>query len=72
MDPYGGRAYQIDPNLHLTFRQPLPGFGLRSKWEALADFGNLLAQGYVPVGQDSRIVLVPVLRSFRGGVSFQF
>jgi hypothetical protein len=73
MDPYGGRAYQIDPNLHLTFRQPLPGLGLRRKWEALADFGNLLAQGYVPVnGQDSRIVLVPVLRSFRGGVSFQF
>lgn len=73
IDPYGESALQIDPSLHLTFRQPLPGFGLRSRWEALADFGNLLAQGYVPVnGQDSKIVLVPVLRSFRGGVSFQF
>jgi hypothetical protein len=39
----------------------------------LADFGNLLAQGYMPVnGQESRIMLVPVFRSFRGGVSFQF
>ena len=73
MDPFGEAAFQIDPSLHLTFRQPLPGFGLRNRWEALADFGNLLAQGYVAVnGQESRVVLVPVLRSFRGGVSFQF
>jgi hypothetical protein len=39
----------------------------------LADFSNILAQGYVTVnGQDSRMMLVPILRSFRGGVSFQF
>jgi len=73
VDPFGEAAYQLDPNLHVTLRQPLPGFGATGRWEMLADFGNLLAQGYMPVnGQDSRIVLVPVLRSFRGGVSFQF
>jgi hypothetical protein len=71
MDQFGEAAYQMDPNLHLAVRQPLPGLG--GRWEALADFSNLLAQGYVTVnGQDSRISLVPVLRSFRGGVSFQF
>ena len=44
----------MDPNLHLSIRQPLPG--LNGRWEALADFSNLLAQGYVTVnGQDSRI-----------------
>jgi hypothetical protein len=73
LDAFGEAAYQMDPNLHLSIRQPLPGFGAAGRWEVLADFGNLLAQGYMPVnGQDSRIMLVPVLRSFRGGVSFQF
>jgi hypothetical protein len=73
LDAFGEAAYQMDPNLHLSIRQHLPGFGLAGRWEALADFGNLLAQGYMPVnGQDSRVMLVPVFRSFRGGVSFQF
>jgi hypothetical protein len=71
MDQFGEAAYQMDPNLHLSIRQPLPGFN--GRWEALADFSNLFDQGYVTVnGQDSRMMLVPVLRSFRGGVSFQF
>ena len=71
MDQFGEAAYEMDPNLHLSIRQPLPGFN--GRWEALADFSNLLAQGYVTVnGQDSRMMLAPVLRSFRGGVSFQF
>jgi hypothetical protein len=71
MDQFGEAAYQMDPNLHVSIRQPLPG--LNRRWEALADFSNLLAQGYVSVnGQDSRMTLVPILRSFRGGVSFQF
>ena len=71
MDQFGEAAYQMDPNLHFSIRQPLPGFS--GRWEALADFSNLLAQGYVTVnGQDSRMMLVPILRSFRGGVSFQF
>ena len=71
MDQFGEAAYEIDPYLHLSIRQPLPGFN--GRWEALADFSNILAQGYVTVnGQDSRMMLVPILRSFRGGVSFQF
>jgi hypothetical protein len=71
LDAFGEAAYQVDPNLSFSIRQPLPG--LNGKWEALADFSNLLAQGYVTVnGQDSRMVFVPILRSFRGGVSFQF
>lgn len=71
MDQFGEAAYQMDPNLHLSIRQPLPG--LNGRWEALADFSNVLAQGYVTVnGADSRMMLVPILRSFRGGVSFQF
>jgi len=71
MDAFGEAANQIDPNLHLSVRQPIPGSN--GRWEALADFSNLLAQGYVSAcGQDSRVVFVPVLRSFRGGVSFQF
>jgi hypothetical protein len=73
LDAFGEAAYRVDPNLHVSLRQPLPSFGPGGRWEVLADFGNLLAQGYMPVnGQDSRIVLVPVLRSFRAGVSFQF
>jgi hypothetical protein len=71
MDQFGEAAYEMDPNLHLSIRQQLPG--LNGRWEALADFSNLLAQGYVNVGSpDSRMMLAPILRSFRGGVSFQF
>jgi hypothetical protein len=71
MDQFGEAEYQMDPNLHLSIRQQLPG--LNGRWEALADFSNLLAQGYVNVnGQDPRMILAPMLRSFRGGVSFQF
>jgi hypothetical protein len=71
MDQFGEAAYQMDPNLHLSIRQPLPG--LNRRWVAMADFSNLLDQGNVTVGgQDSRMMLTPVLRSFRGGVSFQF
>jgi hypothetical protein len=70
-DQFGEAEYQMDPNLHISIRQQLPG--LNGRWEALADFSNLLAQGYVGVsGQDPRMVLAPILRSFRGGVSFQF
>lgn len=69
IDEFGESAYQMDPNLHLSLRQPLPGSN--GRWVALADFNNLLAQGYVSL-VDSRMMLVPNLRSFRGGLSFQF
>jgi hypothetical protein len=71
-DVFGEAALGIDPNLSLSVKQPLPCFG-SGHWEALADFRNLLGQGYVPVQQASgRLLLTPVVRSFRGGVSFQF
>ncbi len=71
IDAFGEGANQIDANLHLSIRQPIPGSN--GHWEALADFSNLLAQGYVTVAsQEGPVIFVPVLRSFRGGVSFQF
>jgi hypothetical protein len=63
----------IDPNLSLSIRQPLPSFMTVGRWEALADFRNILSQGYVSLeGLDGRMLMMPVERSFRGGVSFQF
>lgn len=73
VDAFGDVTYQMDPNLSLSIRQPLPGFLMNRHWEAVADFGNLLAQGYIPVtGQDGQVLLVPIVRSFRGGLSFEF
>jgi hypothetical protein len=72
-DAFGEIAYQLEPNLNLIVRQPLPNFFFPGHIEAMADFRNLLAQGYVPVSmRDGNIVLMPALRSFRGGFSFQF
>jgi hypothetical protein len=71
-DVYSETAMSIDPNLSLTIRQPLPSFR-KGHWEALADFRNMLAQGYVSLeGADGRMLVMPVERSFRGGLSFQF
>jgi hypothetical protein len=71
-DVYGESLYHLDPYLSMEIRQPLPSF-LPCHMEALADFGNLLAQGYVPIATgDGRIILVPSYRYFRGGLSFQF
>jgi len=72
-DVFGEIAYRVEPNLNLSVRQPLPSFLGSHRFEALAEFRNLLAQGYVPVSsRDRRLILVPSLRAFRGGVSFQF
>ena len=73
VDRFGESLFQLDPNLNFTVRQPLPSFVAGTHFEALADFGNLLAQGYVPVStSDGRLILAPAFRSFRGGVSLQF
>ncbi|MGB6199152.1 MAG: carboxypeptidase-like regulatory domain-containing protein [Candidatus Acidiferrales bacterium] len=73
VDEFGDVTYQMDPNLSLSIRQPLPGFLMNRHWEAVADFGNLLAQGYLPItSQDGQVLLMPVVRSFRGGLSFEF
>lgn len=73
LDAYGEAANQVDPYLNLVVRQPLPALFASGRFEALADFRNLLAQGYVPMAaKDGQIVLVPAFRTFRGGFSFQF
>jgi hypothetical protein len=72
LDPYGESLFHLDPYLNMEIRQQLPSF-FPGHMEALADFGNLLAQGYVPVSTgDGRMVLVPSYRYFRGGLSVQF
>ena len=72
VDSYGESLFELDPYLHVGFRQPLPKF-MMGRWEAVADCDNLLAQGYVSVNsRDGRVLLVPVFRTFRGGLSFQF
>jgi len=72
LDAYGESLYHVDPYLSLEIRQSLPCF-IPGHMEALVDFGNLFAQGYVPLATgDGRMVLVPSYRYFRGGLSFQF
>ena len=71
VDAYGESLYETNPYLHVGIRQPLP-FAL-GRWEANAQCDNLLAQGYYPVStRDGQAVIVPVFRSFRGGISLQF
>jgi hypothetical protein len=72
IDSYGESLYGLDPYLSMEVRQPLPR-SLPCHMEVVADAGNLLAQGYVPLSTtDGRVVLVPSYRFFRGGLSVQF
>jgi hypothetical protein len=72
-DLFGEAAQGVDPYLSFTLRQPLPSFHTGGHWEAVANFRNVFAQGYVPVNTaEGQLVLMPVERSFQGGVSFQF
>ncbi len=73
-DNFGEISYQVDPYFNLSVRQPLPEFLFFSrKFEALADFRNLLAQGYVPVSTaEGQLLLIPSMRTVRGGLNFQF
>jgi hypothetical protein len=75
VDPYGQASLQLEPYLGLQIRQALPNLAfLPARIEALADFRNLLAQGYTPLTKpgDEPLVLTSVYRSFRGGFSVQF
>jgi hypothetical protein len=74
-DPYDRSLSHAAPYLNVFVMQPLPSPGIiPGQLEAIADFGNLLAQGYIPVrtasGNDG--TLFPVPRSFRGGFNFIF
>ncbi|MGB6786578.1 MAG: carboxypeptidase-like regulatory domain-containing protein [Candidatus Acidiferrales bacterium] len=69
-DEYGEALFQLDPYFNLVIRQPIP---CMHHMEAVADFGNLLAQGYVPMTtRDGNLVMVAAYRTFRGGLSLQF
>jgi hypothetical protein len=71
-DPYSESLYHLDPYFSMEIRQTLPNF-FPGHMQAVADFGNLFAQGYVPITTgDGRVVLVPSYRYFRGGLSIQF
>ncbi|HLY60222.1 MAG TPA: carboxypeptidase-like regulatory domain-containing protein [Terriglobia bacterium] len=74
LDPAGQASLQMEPYLGVELRQPLPTLAfLPAHIEALADFRNLLAQGYTPVSQGGQqLILTPAYRSFRGGFSVQF
>lgn len=74
-DAFGAALYDMDPYLSVSIRQPLPipGSFWSGRWQALAEVRNLLAQGYVFLpSQDGQLLLTPICRSFRGGLSFQF
>jgi hypothetical protein len=72
LDAFGESLYHLDPYLSMEIRQPLPAF-FQCHMEVMADVGNLLGQGYVPVTSgDGQVVLIPSYRYFRGGLSLQF
>jgi hypothetical protein len=75
IDPYGQASLELLPYLSLQVRQPLPTVSfLPAHIEAIADFRNVLAEGYVKLARagDEPLLLTPAYRSFRGGFSVQF
>lgn len=74
-DPFNDFASRSEPGLNLAFRQPLPiGGGMPGKFEASAEFRNLLKTGYVPLHlDDGRILnLLQAIRSYTGALSYIF
>ncbi|HUK30865.1 MAG TPA: carboxypeptidase-like regulatory domain-containing protein [Candidatus Acidoferrum sp.] len=72
-DAIGEAFAGIDPYLSISIRQPMPGTIGGCHWEALADFRNLLAQGYFFANsKDGQVLLVPASRAVRGGISVRF
>ena len=69
-DEFGEAFFGLDPYFNLVIHQPIPCL---RHMQAVADFGNLFAQGYVPITtRDGQIILVSAYRTFRGGISVQF
>ncbi|MGA3325072.1 MAG: TonB-dependent receptor [Terriglobia bacterium] len=75
VDPAGQGNLQVQPYLGVQIRQPIP---TPNFWpvhiDAVADFQNLLSQGFAPAGQDGQkpLVLSSGYHSIRGGFSVQF
>jgi hypothetical protein len=75
LDPYGQADMQLQPFLDVQIRQPLPTLAfLPGHIEAVADFRNLLSQGYSPLTQSGArtLLLSSAYKSIRGGFSVQF
>jgi hypothetical protein len=75
VDPHGQADLQLQPFLDFQIRQPLPALAfLPAHIEAVADFRNLLAQGYSPLNQSGEMALLlsQAYRSVRGGFSVEF
>lgn len=76
LDLYDDSFAQSDSYANLTVRQPLPAIfhGGGGRVEALLEFRNLLAQGYLPVlsADGKTLYLIQSARSFRGGFSINF
>jgi hypothetical protein len=75
VDPAGQGNLQVQPYLGVHIRQPIPApnfFPVHI--DAVADFQNLLSQGYVPSSQSGQrpMVLSSGYRYIRGGFSVQF
>lgn len=74
-DPFNDFASRSAPGLNLVLRQPLPSVaGMPGKFEASADFRNLLKTGYVPLQvPDGRVLnLLQAIRSYSGALSYIF
>jgi hypothetical protein len=75
VDPQGQADLQLQPFWDVQIRQPLPALAfLPAHIEAIADFRNLLAQGYSPLTQsgDATLLLSSAYKSVRGGFSVEF
>jgi hypothetical protein len=75
VDPAGQGNLQVQPYLGVQIRQPIP---TPNSWpvhiDAVADFQNLLSQGYLPASQGGQktVVMSPAYHYVRGGFSVQF
>jgi hypothetical protein len=75
VDPAGQANLQLQPYLGVQIRQPIPTPNfLPVHIDAVADFQNLLSQGYTPAGQEGQkpLVLSSGYHTIRGGFSVQF
>ncbi len=69
------QRFSPEPGLNILIRQPLPSVGgVPGRFEASAEFRNMLAQGYLPISAaDGRsMLLTNSPRGLRGGLSFIF
>ncbi|MGH9782642.1 MAG: carboxypeptidase-like regulatory domain-containing protein [Terriglobia bacterium] len=74
-DPYDQTIGRTDPYVNVILLQPLPSPNIfPGQFQAMVDFSNLLAQGYLMVQtpDGGKSLLFPAARSFRGGFNFIF